>query len=148
MVGRSGGRRSESHVQRGQQQSHRAHGIAIFPLFRDRLSGVRFILLFYFYLIDTRTHLCYRALLYGGIGVEISSAILSSVYPPGVAYGKDGVLLTVHSVAVNRSIGATAEARACFGHFVKGQQMMEVENNTVLTGMLSISSVQYALEVR
>ncbi|VVC34754.1 Peptidase M13, C-terminal domain,Peptidase M13,Peptidase M13, N-terminal domain [Cinara cedri] len=86
------------------------------------------------------------ALLYGGIGVEISSAILSSVYPPGVAYGKDGVLLTAHSAAVNRSIGATSEARACFGHFFKDQQIMEVENNTALTGLLSVSSVQYALQ--
>jgi len=88
----------------------------------------------------------YRALLYGGLGVEISSAILSSVYPPGVAHGADGVLLQAHSAAVNRSIGATIEARSCFGQFLKEQQV-EFSNNTVLTAMLSVSSVRFALQV-
>lgn len=84
--------------------------------------------------------------MYGGLGVEISSAILSSIYPPGVAYGSDGVLLQAHSAAVNRSIGATIEARACFGQFLKDQQV-EFANNTVLTAMLSVSSVRFALQV-
>ncbi|KAL5240909.1 hypothetical protein ACI65C_008319 [Semiaphis heraclei] len=86
-----------------------------------------------------------EALLYGGLGVEISSAILSSVYPPGVAHGTDGVLLQAHSAAVNRSIGATIEARSCFGQFLKDQQV-EFTNNTVLTAMLSVSSVRFALQ--
>lgn len=90
--------------------------------------------------------LFHRALLYGGLGVEISSAILSSVYPPGVAHGTDGVLLQAHSAAVNRSIGATIEARSCFGQFLKDQQV-EFTNNTVLTAMLSVSSVRFALQV-
>lgn len=85
-------------------------------------------------------------MLYGGLGVEISSAILSSVYPPGVAYGNDGVLLSVNSVAVNRSISVTAEARSCFSQFVKEQQL-EVANNTAISAMTSVSSVQYALQV-
>lgn len=86
-----------------------------------------------------------EALLYGGLGVEISSAILSSVYPPGVAHGTDGVLLQAHSAAVNRSIGATIEARSCFGQFLKDQQV-DFVNNTVLTAMLSVSSVRFALQ--
>lgn len=90
--------------------------------------------------------LLHRALLYGGLGVEISSAILSSVYPPGVAHGADGVLLQAHSAAVNRSIGATVEARSCFGQFLKDQQV-DFVNDTVLTAMLSVSSVRFALQV-
>lgn len=86
-------------------------------------------------------------MLYGGLGVEISAAILSSVYPPGVAYGEDGVLLQTHSVAVNRSVGAITEARICFSKITNDQQM-EVANNTALTAMLSVSSVKYALQVK
>lgn len=86
-----------------------------------------------------------EAVLYGGLGVEIGSAILSSVYPPGVAYTTDGVLLPVHSVAVNRSVGAIVEARSCFGHYVKEHQF-EIANNTALTAMLSVASVRYALQ--
>lgn len=78
--------------------------------------------------------------------MEISAAILSSVYPPGVAYGEDGVLLQPHSVAVNRSVGAITEARTCFNQITNNQQV-EVANNTALTAMLSISSVKYALQV-
>jgi len=78
--------------------------------------------------------------------VEIGSAILSSVYPPGVAYTTDGVLLPVHSVAVNRSVGAIVEARSCFGHYVKEHQF-EIANNTALTAMLSVASARYALQV-
>lgn len=77
--------------------------------------------------------------------MEISSAILSSIYPPGVAYGKDGVLLQPHSAAVDRSVCATAEARSCYGHF--GGMDLQVENNTALTAMLSVSGVRFALEV-
>lgn len=83
-------------------------------------------------------------MLYGGIGVEISSAILSSVYPPGVAYATNGILLEADTVAVNRSIAATVEARLCFGQFIKDQQVV---NNTALTAISSVSSVRFALQV-
>lgn len=78
--------------------------------------------------------------------MEIGSAILSSVYSPGVAYTTDGVLLPVHSVAVNRSVSGIVEARTCFGHYVKEHQV-EIANNTALTAMLSVASVRYALQV-
>ncbi|XP_050523842.1 protein gone early-like [Daktulosphaira vitifoliae] len=85
-----------------------------------------------------------EALLYGGIGVELSSAILSSVYPSGVAYTKEGILLD-NTVVVNKSISATIETRNCFGQSFKDQQV-EVVNNTALSAMLSVSSVRYALQ--
>lgn len=88
----------------------------------------------------------FSALLYGGIGIEISSAILSSVFSPGVAYTTDGVLLPIHSLAVNRSICAIVEARSCFGDYVKEQQV-EIANRTALSAMLSVASVRYALQV-
>ncbi|XP_050441073.1 endothelin-converting enzyme 2-like [Adelges cooleyi] len=86
-----------------------------------------------------------EALIYGGLGVEISSAILSSVYPSGVAFTKEGMLLDVNSVTVNRTVAATIETRNCFGDSFKGQQV-EVLNNTALTAMLSVSSVRFALQ--
>lgn len=89
-------------------------------------------------------------MLYGGLGVELSSAILSSVYPPGVAYGIDGVLLPAHSAAVNLSAAATTEARKCHGQMLYElrDQKFEITNNTALTAMLSVSSVRFALQVR
>jgi len=91
----------------------------------------------------------HRALLYGGLGVEISKAILSSVYPPGVAYGVDGVLLPVHSVTVNKSISSITEASTCLTQYVNNLKVehLDVLDNTALTAMLSVSSVRYALQV-
>lgn len=90
-----------------------------------------------------------RALLYGGIGVEISSAILSSIYPPGIAYGKDGVLLSATASIVNKSISATIEVGKCLSQYINNvsKNHVEVLNNTAISAMMSVSSVRYALEV-
>lgn len=82
--------------------------------------------------------------------MEISSAILSSVYPPGVVYDGNGVLLPPHSETISKSIGATIEASSCLSKYVNNLKVEHVEvlNNTALTAMLSVSSVRYALEVQ
>lgn len=82
--------------------------------------------------------------------MEISSAILSSVYPPGVSYGVDGVLLPLHSETISKSIGATIDVSSCLSKYVNTvkSEHVEVLNNTALSAMLSVSSVRYALEVQ
>lgn len=86
--------------------------------------------------------------MYGGLGVEISSAILSSIHPPGVAYSKDGILLSESSLAVNRSVRATVEAGVCYGQFMLDNQNQPVVNTTALSAMSAVVGVQYALLVR
>jgi arginyl-tRNA synthetase len=70
------------------------------------------------------------------------------VYPPGVAYGVDGVLLPVHSVTVNKSISSITEASTCLTQYVNNLKVehLDVLDNTALTAMLSVSSVRYALQ--
>ena len=46
----------------------------------------------------------YRSVLYGGLGVHLASAIVSSVLPLNVYYGADGKLLQMDNVAMNQSL--------------------------------------------
>ncbi|CAH0384451.1 unnamed protein product [Bemisia tabaci] len=52
-------------------------------------------------------------ILYGGFGVELSAAILSSVTPWGVLHSRDGTLLNPEYPAVNQSYAYVTKAQIC-----------------------------------
>ncbi|PSN48713.1 hypothetical protein C0J52_08789 [Blattella germanica] len=86
------------------------------------------------------------SVLYGGLGVQLASAIVSSVLPWHIYYGSDGKLLTMESIAVNQSLLAHQRPVTFITNdLVQNAPVSElVANRTALSMITQISAVRQA----
>lgn len=92
----------------------------------------------------------YSAVLYGNIGVEISTAILQGLVPWNVFYAGDGTLLVMEHPAINETRRAFRYPMSCLRKFwsKEGYAKINVSNTTAFNTLVTISAVKHAYHVR
>ena len=91
-----------------------------------------------------------RAVLYGGLGVQLTSAFVSAVFPWNVMYGTDGRLLAPDHVIVNQSTHAVQDpVKFLIQDLINSGHISEsVANRTALATMKQIAAIKQAHLVR
>jgi hypothetical protein len=88
----------------------------------------------------------FRAVLYGGLGVQLSSAFVSAVLPWNVLYGADGKLLPPDHVVANQSAHAVqGPVKFLIQDLINSGHISEsVANRTALATMKQIAATRQA----
>lgn len=87
------------------------------------------------------------AVLFGGLGVEMSSAVLKSIVPWDILYAGDGTLLVNQHPAVNQSARAFRHPVFCLRRWWNKEGLIEPElNETVYRHIAAISGVRQAFK--
>jgi len=87
-----------------------------------------------------------RPVLYGGLGVQLTSAFVSAVLPWNVMYGADGTLLAPDHVIVNQSVHAVqGPVKFLIQDLITAGHISEsVANRTALATMKQIAAIKQA----
>jgi hypothetical protein len=88
----------------------------------------------------------FRAVLYGGLGVQLSSAFVSAVLPWSVLYGPDGKLIPPDHVIGNQSVQAVQDPlKFLIQDLINSGHISEsVANRTALATMKQIAAIRQA----
>lgn len=90
-----------------------------------------------------------RSVLFGGLGVEIASAVVQGITPWDVLYTDDGTLLVEQHPAVNQSRRAFMHPLYCLRQWwgSEGFGSRDASNKTAQSALIKLSAVNVAFRV-
>jgi hypothetical protein len=88
----------------------------------------------------------FRAVLYGGLGVQLTSAFVSAVLPWNIMYGADGTLLAPDHVIINQSaLAVQGPVKLLKQDLINSSHISEsVANRTALATLKDIAAIRQA----